>query len=68
MDRVGAEGFQEILSFLEVALHFFTSRLVLICNLVDDELGITVDLQGLHFYFFGKVESYYRWFILIFVV
>ena len=44
MDGVGVEGTQEILSFLEVARHFLTPRLILVCNLADDELGIVVNL------------------------
>ena len=44
MNRVGAEGFKKILSFLEEGRHFLTLHLVLVCNLVDDELGITIDL------------------------
>ena len=55
MDGVGAEGTQDILSFLEVGRHFLTSRLILICNLADDKLGIAIDLQGFYFHFFGEV-------------
>ena len=44
MDCVKAERFQEILNFLEVGHHFLTPHVILICNLVDDELGITIDL------------------------
>ena len=67
MDRVGAERFQEILSFLEVGRHFLTSHLVLVFNLIENKLGITEDLQGLQFHLFGEVESCYQRFILSFV-
>ena len=68
MNNVGTEGTQEILSFLEVGRHFLTSRLILICDLADDELRIAVDFQGLHFHFFGKVESYDQRFVFSFIV
>ena len=68
MDCVGAKELQEILSFPYVGHHFFTLSLVLIYNLADDELGITVDLQGFHLHFLGKIKSCYQCFILSFVV
>ena len=55
MDCVGAKGTQDILSFLEIGRHFLTSRLILVCYLADDELGIAVNVHGFYFHFFGEV-------------
>ena len=55
MDYVGAEGIQDILSFLEVGRRFLTPRLTLVCDLENDELGVVVNLQGVYFHFFGEV-------------
>ena len=44
MDGVGAEGTQDILSFMEVGYRFLTLRLILIYILAGNELGITIDL------------------------
>ena len=48
--------------------HFLTPRLILICDLTNDELRIAINFQGLHFYFLGKVESYDRCLILSFII
>ena len=68
MGCLRVEGFQKILSFLEVCHHFLTPSLVLICNLTDNKLGIAVDFQRFHLHFFGEVKSHYQRFILNFVV
>ena len=68
MDCVGAEGIQEILSFLKIGYHFIIPHLILVHSLANDELGITIDLQGLYFHFLGKIESHDQCFILSFIV
>ena len=69
MNHVRTEGFQESLNFLEVGRHLLTLTLVLVCNLTNNELRITVDLkESFHLHFFGEVKSCYQCFILSFVV